>query len=177
AAAGTRRRFAVLVGDTLGEPLGVAHDQHEGLAQDFGALARLPAGPALEGIARRIDRGLGVLHGRARDRSDLVLGRRVEHVETAAVGGFAPFAANPQIGRHVGEQVVISRAHGCNLITLNSSCAAVDIADAHAGYEFIERRTRSTMRSTVGSAMSSKMSAAGSGMCGVVIRTGGPSRS
>src|SRR5215831_9293951 len=44
-------------------------------------------------------------------------------------------------------------------------------------YACIERRTRSTMRSTVGSAMSSKMSAAGSGICGVVIRTGGPSRS
>jgi hypothetical protein len=47
----------------------------------------------------------------------------------------------------------------------------------HHHYACIERRTRSTMRSTVGSAMSSKMSAAGSGMCGVVIRTGGPSRS
>src|SRR5262249_59894522 len=47
----------------------------------------------------------------------------------------------------------------------------------HRHYACIERRTRSTMRSTVGSAMSSKMSAAGSGMCGVVIRTGGPSRS
>ncbi len=37
--------------------------------------------------------------------------------------------------------------------------------------------TVSTMRSTVGSTASSRMSAAGSGICGVVMRTGGPSRS
>ncbi len=36
---------------------------------------------------------------------------------------------------------------------------------------------RSTMRSTVGRIASSRISAAGSGMCGVVIRTSGPSRS
>ena len=41
-----RKRLAVLDGDQLGEPLGVAHDQLEGLAQDFGALARLPARPS-----------------------------------------------------------------------------------------------------------------------------------
>ena len=39
------------------------------------------------------------------------------------------------------------------------------------------RFTVSTMRGTVGSTMSSRLSAAGSGMCGVVMRTGGPSRS
>src|SRR5262249_45201981 len=44
-------------------------------------------------------------------------------------------------------------------------------------HDCIARRTRSTIRSTVGSAMSSRMSAAGSGIRGVVIRTGGPSRS
>src|SRR5207244_5575148 len=38
----------------------------------------------------------------------------------------------------------------------------------HISYAFIERCTRSTMRSTVGSATSSKVSAAGSGICGVV---------
>src|SRR5262249_19878172 len=57
------QRLAVLDGDELGEPLGVAHDQLEGFAQDFRALARLPAGPALEGGARGVDRGLGVVHG------------------------------------------------------------------------------------------------------------------
>ena len=40
-----------------------------------------------------------------------------------------------------------------------------------------ERRTVSAIRSTVGSTASSSASAAGSGMCGVVMRTGGPSRS
>src|SRR5262249_23448006 len=40
-AARIRERLAVLDGDQLGEPLGVAHDQLEGLAQDFRALARL----------------------------------------------------------------------------------------------------------------------------------------
>src|ERR1700757_2390918 len=39
-----------------------------------------------------------------------------------------------------------------------------------------ERLTVSAIRSTVGSTMSSRVSAAGSGMCGVVIRTAGPSR-
>ena len=39
------------------------------------------------------------------------------------------------------------------------------------------RFTRSTIRSTLGSARSSRISAAGSGICGVVIRTGGASRS
>ena len=107
-AARIRERLAVLDGDQLGEPLGVAHDQLEGLAQDFGALARLPAGPAREGIARGIDRGLGVLHGRARHRGDLVLGRGIENVEAAAVGGFAPLAADPEIGRNIGEKIVVS---------------------------------------------------------------------
>ena len=39
------------------------------------------------------------------------------------------------------------------------------------------RLTVSAMRSGVGSTASSRISAAGSGMCGVVMRTGGPSRS
>jgi hypothetical protein len=42
---------------------------------------------------------------------------------------------------------------------------------------YIARFTRSTMRSTLGMAASSRTSAAGRGMCGVVMRTGGPSRS
>src|SRR5262249_57279863 len=65
------------------------------------------AGPALEGGARGIDRGLGIFHGCAGDRGDLVLGRGIENVETAAVGGFAPFAADPQIGRNVGKKIFI----------------------------------------------------------------------
>ncbi len=101
---------------------------------------------------------LGVLHARARHGSDLVLGRRVDHVEARAVGGFAPFAADPEVGRNVGEEVVV---HGHDAILQLCS----------------ERRTVSAMRSTVGSTASSSASAAGSGICGVVMRTGGPSRS
>src|SRR5262249_31265053 len=117
-----------------------------------------------------MDGGVGVLRGWGGERGDLVLGGRVENVEPAAVGGFAPFAADPQIGRNIGEKVVVSRTHGCSLTTSNLSWM-------RAAHACIERRTRSTMRLTVGNAMSSKMSAAGSGICGVVIRTGGPSRS
>src|SRR5207245_1055414 len=64
-------------------------------------------GPALEGGARGVDRGLGVVHGCARDRGDLVLGRGIENIETAAVGGFAPFAADPQVGRNVGKKIFV----------------------------------------------------------------------
>ena len=60
-AARIRQRLAVLDGDQLGEPLGVAHDQLVGLAQNLGALARLLRGPARERVACGIDRGLGVL--------------------------------------------------------------------------------------------------------------------
>jgi hypothetical protein len=40
-----------------------------------------------------------------------------------------------------------------------------------------ERLIVSAIRAAFGSTISSRMSAAGRGMCGVVIRTGGPSRS
>src|SRR6266481_2013972 len=51
-AARAGQRLAVLDRHQLGEPLGVAHDQLERLAQDLGALARLLAGPAGECLAR-----------------------------------------------------------------------------------------------------------------------------
>jgi hypothetical protein len=47
-AARIRQRLAVLDGDQLRQPLGVAHDQLEGLAQDLAALARLLRGPGRE---------------------------------------------------------------------------------------------------------------------------------
>ena len=47
----------------------------------------------------------------------------------------------------------------------------------HGVYPFSTRRTLSTMRAALGSARSSRWSAAGKGMCGVVMRTIGPSRS
>jgi hypothetical protein len=144
-AARIRKRLAVLDGDQLGEPLGVARDQIVRLAQDLGAIARLLRGPALEGCARGIDRRLGVVDRGARDRSDLVLGRRIKDIEAAAVGSLAPFAADPKIGRDIGQQIFVHVYGSCD-------------------YAFIDRCTRSTMRSTVGSAMSSNMSAAGSGM-------------
>src|SRR6185437_7898617 len=51
------------------------------------------------------------------------------------------------------------------------------LARGRTGYEFKLLRTVSAMRAGVGNTASSRMSAAGSGICGVVIRTGGPSRS
>ena len=106
-AAQIRQRLAVLDGDQLRQTLGVAHDQLVGLAQDLGALARLLLGPGgkrragcIECRDRVIDRGAG-------DRRDLVLGRRVYHVETSAVRRFLPLATDPQVGRHVGEQIVV----------------------------------------------------------------------
>ncbi len=115
-AARVRQRLAVLDGDQLRQPLGVAHDQFVGLAQDLAALARLFRRPAGERGLRRVERGLGVLDRGARDRGDLVLGRRIDHVEAAAVGGFPPLAADPQIGRHVGEEIVV-HSHGIILPT------------------------------------------------------------
>src|SRR5438270_671460 len=69
-----------------------------------------PAGTPASGS---IDRSLGVLDGGARDRGNLVLGRRIEHVETGAVGGFLPFAADPKIGWDVGEKIVVHGTHSC----------------------------------------------------------------
>jgi hypothetical protein len=89
------QRLAVLQRDQFGEALGVAHDQLVSLAQNLGALARLASGPALESGVGGIDRGLGVVHRGAGDRGDLALGRRVDHVETGAVGRFTPFSADP----------------------------------------------------------------------------------
>ena len=113
-AARVRQRLAVLDGDELGEPLGVAHDQLVGLAQNFAALARLLRGPGPERALRGVERGLGVVDAGAGDRGDLVLGRRIDHVEARAVGGLFPFAADPQIGRDVGEKVVVC-SHDCTL--------------------------------------------------------------
>src|SRR5262249_24948411 len=147
------------------------------------ALARLLRRPPLEGVAGGIDRGLGVLDRGARHRGDPVLGRGIEHVEAAAVGGLAPLAADPEIGRNIGEQIFI---HGTfpflvartSVFRLSRAAARMALGSCELrSYEAIARFTRSTIRSTVGSAMSSSTSAAGSGMCGVVIRTGGPSRS
>jgi len=69
-----------------------------------GHLDSVPNGGWLDGC-------LGVLDASARYRRDDVLGRRIDHVEAAAIGGFAPFAADPQIGRNVGEKIVV-HGHG-----------------------------------------------------------------
>ena len=93
----------------------VAHDQLEGFAQDLAALARLLGGPAGKGGGGGVERRLGVVDRAAGDRGDLVLGGRIDHVEAAAVGGFAPFAADPKVGRNVGEKIVV---HGVVSFTL-----------------------------------------------------------
>src|SRR5262249_10463293 len=151
-------------------------------------LARFLGGPAGERGTGGIDRRLGVLHRGAGNRGDRVLGRRIDDVEAPAVRRLAPLSTDPEIGRYIGEEtfvhadlhslVVVARMGRSEIrgsyyvARLIPHCASL-----HAGYELSDRLTRSTMRSTVGSATSSRISAAGSGMCGVVIRTGGPSRS
>src|SRR6185437_17181126 len=113
----------------------------------------------LRGIERRdavLDRG-------ACDRGDGTLGRRILHVEARAVGSGPPLAPDPQVGGHTREQ----------------SLGGVRGRDGLGGgvHADRERRTLSLIRATLGIAMSSSTSEAGSGMCGVVMRTGGASRS
>jgi hypothetical protein len=87
--------------------ISVAHDQLVALAQDLAALAGFTRGPALEGGLRGIERGHGIVHGSAGDGGNGVFGGRIGHVETAIVGGLAPLATDPQVGRDVGEKIVV----------------------------------------------------------------------
>src|SRR5262249_16813210 len=66
--------------------------------------------PVAECALRGIDRRLGIVDAGARHVADLVLGGRVDDVEACAVGRLLPFAADPQVGRHVGEQIVVAGA-------------------------------------------------------------------
>jgi hypothetical protein len=111
-ATGIAERLAVFQRDQLGEALGLPHDHFEGLAQDFATLARLAAGPAGESCLRGIHRGLGIVDAGARHRGDDVLGGGIDDVEALAVGRLAPLAADPQIGRDMGEEIFI---HGAPL--------------------------------------------------------------
>ena len=95
----------------------IADDQLVSLAQNLAAFARLFGGPAREGGACCIECGLRVLDGGAGDRRNLVLGRRIDHVEAAAVRGFPPLAADPQIGRDVREQIIV---HGTDPLAIVS---------------------------------------------------------
>ena len=102
-----RQRLAILQRHQLGDALGVAHDQLEGLAQNFAALARLLRRPGGKGFARGVDRSLGIVNRGAGNRGDDVFGRRIDHVEALAVRRFAPGAADPEVGRHTREKIVI----------------------------------------------------------------------
>ena len=106
-AARIRQRLSVLKRDQLREAFGVAHDQLVGLAQDFRALARLASRPSLECALGSVERCLCIIDRGAGDRGDLALRRRIDHVETAAIGRLAPFAADPKVRRNIGEQVVV----------------------------------------------------------------------
>src|SRR5581483_7055438 len=48
-----------------------------------------------------------VPHRGAGNAGALALGRRIDDVEAAAIRGFAPFAADPQIGRHIVEKIFV----------------------------------------------------------------------
>jgi hypothetical protein len=136
-AARVRQRFAVFERDQLGEAFGLRHDHLIGLAQDLGALARLAPGPAFERGLRGVDRGLGVLDARARHRGDDVLGRRIDNLEARIVGGLAPFAADPQLGRNIGEQIFIHGVPSC-LLGLGAVIFGISIRPNHSRWELFE---------------------------------------
>ena len=105
-AAGIGERLAVLERHQPGEPILFGHDEFEGLAQDFRTRARRPGRPIGKGLRRGIESGEPVLGRRTRDRGDDVFGRRVDHIETAAIGRFARATVDPQAGRNIGEEIV-----------------------------------------------------------------------
>src|SRR5262249_19152107 len=122
-----RKRLAVLEGDQLGEAFPVRHDNLIGLAQNLGALARLASAPPFERLLRGVDSGFGILDAGARHRGDDVLGRRVDDLEACGIGGLAPLAADPKIGRNIGEQIFI---HGVCSLSGRFCVDAVDLIRA-----------------------------------------------
>ena len=180
-AARIRQRLAVLDGDQLRQPLGVAHDQLERLAQDLAALARLLRGPGGERGLRGVERRLGVVDAGAGDRGDLAA-RSPDRSRRSARRRRISSTCRRSRDRSARwrEDCRMRPWLSFNSLTLiPAKRIRLDPGPAsrgRAGFT-IQRAHRSTMRSTVGRMASSRMSAAGSGMCGVVMRTGGPSRS
>ena len=112
-AAGIRHRLAVLDRDQPGKTLALGHDQLKRLAQDFAPLARLAGSPLHRRAFCGIERGHGIVDGCAGDRRYRLFGRRIDHVHARAVRGGTPAAADIEVGRNVGEQVVVVRnSHG-----------------------------------------------------------------
>ena len=94
--------------------------------KQLGALPRLASGPALEGAFGGVKRGFGVIDGGTGDRGNLPFSCRIDHVKSAAIGGLAPFAANPEVRWNVGEKIFVhgtslyTRCHGWDLPAISS---------------------------------------------------------
>ena len=160
--------------DQLGEPLGVAHDQLVGLAQDFAALARLLRGPALERApARRRPRPWRRRRWRWRPR------RSCSRSPDRSRRSGAPsedLLHLPPIQRSVGtlasrlsymaiaHSLVIASVHA-PMTNVHEAAPSVIAGQRPATRIQLAQRPphRSTMRSTSAGSMSSRMSAAGSG--------------
>jgi hypothetical protein len=105
---------------------------------------------------------------------------RLIAVDCAHFPADKPCAGSGRRGRRMGDTKV--SGGGSPTWIPNSTQAAMQAIALHRGRDRKnqlpnDRFTVSAMRSGVGSTASSRLSAAGSGICGVVIRTGGPSRS
>ena len=87
-------------------------------------------------------------------------GRRIDHVEATAVRRRTPFAADLEIGGNVGDDIVDRSRLSIRHHALRIERFTVSNDPADDGQHHVFERI-----------------GGGSGMCGVVIRTGGPSRS
>src|SRR5262249_51350051 len=155
-AAGIAQRLAVLQHHQPRDRLGPLDHQGPGPAEALRPLARRRGCPAGQRRVRRRDRGDGVLGRAVGDLDQGVLGRRVGDAERAGAAG-PPLAADAQPGR------LLDAGEGGQLGSAVSRHASSSVL-----------RTVSVIRSTEGTTWSSRASAAGSGMCGVVILTTGP---
>ena len=91
---GDRGRLADVLGLELPQLLGVLlHDVREREQELHPVLRRLRP-PLVPGVARGVDRPLGVLRRAARHLGDDLAGRRVQHLHRLAVGRVHPFAAD-----------------------------------------------------------------------------------
>ena len=162
------------------------------------ALARLPAAqPGERRLRRRRPPPSHPRRWRSPPRRSLLSVAGSMTSKRWSVRGLAPLAADPQIGRHVGEQIVV---HGVSLVPCpGCGAAAIRRRDRDLIYSAISagacRFARGTPPETrialaaerpphgLDDALDGRQHhvlenvGRGSGMCGVVMRTGGPSRS
>ena len=152
-AARVGERLAVLPDDQPREVVGTLGHELEGAPQHLGTLPGRRRRPGGERGRRGAHRRKPILDRCVGDRRDHLAGGGIVNVEGLAVGGVHPAPVDHQLRR-----------------------CADRLGIQHGGHDCIALSMVLTMRSTDGIAMSSSASADGSGMCGVVMRSGGPSR-